>query len=121
MSQRIKPVSVIRAELGINPGGKVCKFLTETCAIHMDKYVPYDRGNLSNYYIEGNSIVYDQLYAEYQYNGMREDGSYVINPEKRNRAMHPLATSHWDRKMVTAEMPDVIKEVQDYIKVKGNG
>ena len=83
--------------------------------------MPYDTGNLSNYHIEGNSIIYEQIYAEYQYRGMREDGTHVINPNKRNRSMHPLATSHWDRKMVTAEMPDVIKEVQDYIIKKGNG
>lgn len=40
---KLKPISVIKADLGINPGGKVQAFFTETCKKHMEKYVPYSR------------------------------------------------------------------------------
>lgn len=116
---KMKPTSVIKTRLKIQPNGEVHKFFTETCAKHMDKYVPYDKGILAEYYIEdSDKIVYDQLYAEYQYYGERKDGSHVIT--NRTRIYHPLATSFWDKHMVTAEMPDVIKEVQEYIKRGGN-
>lgn len=120
MPVNVKPTSVIKARLGIDKNGRVQKFFTNTCAIHMDKYVPFDKGNLADYHIEGNNmIVYEQKYAEYQYYGMRNDGSHVINPENRDRSKHPLANTYWDRRMVTAEMQDVVKEVQDYINHGG--
>lgn len=114
MANILNPTSVIKAQLGIDKNGNVQKFFTQTCAIHMDKYVPYDKGVLSMYNIEGNDIVYDQEYAEYQYYGMREDGSHVI--VNRNTSMHPLATSYWDKHMWDAESQDVINEVQEYIR-----
>ena len=115
MSVRIKPTSTIIRRLGLEPNGKVQKFFTNTCAKHMDKYVPFEEGNLADYYIEGNYIVYHQPYAEYQYYGQRKDGSHKINPDNRDRSKHPLATSYWDKKMVTAEMIDIEKEVQELI------
>lgn len=30
--------------------------------------------------------------------------------------LHNGTGAYWDKKMVSAEMPDVVKEVQDYIK-----
>jgi len=115
MSVKMKPTSTIIVELGLDPDGEGMKWLTNTVAEHMDKYVPYDTGNLSDYRIEDNNIVYNQLYAEYQWRGMREDGTHVINPDNRNRDHHPLATSHWDEAMKTAEMDDIVKEFQEYI------
>lgn len=119
MPTKMKPTSEIILRLGLNSNGPVENFFVSTCARHMDKYVPYKEGNLSSYYIIGNKIVYDQEYAKYQYYGMRRDGSRVINPDNRDRSKHPLATSYWDKKMVTAEMQDVEKEVQDFIKHGG--
>lgn len=116
MPVKLQPTSKIKTQLGINPDGRVQKFFTNTCAKHMDKYVPFSEGNLADYYIEGNNkIVYDQLYARYQYYGIRNDGTHQINPANRDRSKHPLATSYWDRHMVTAEMPDVVNEVQAYV------
>lgn len=109
----MKPTSVIKARIGINPDGPVCAFFTERCAKHMDKYVPMVGGNLAKYHTEGNNIIYDQEYARYQYEGKRRDGTHKI--KKRNLKFHPLATSHWDKKMKTAEMSDIVKEVQDFI------
>lgn len=113
---RIKPPNKIKKRLGLDPGGRVQTFFTSTCAKHMDKYVPFDEGNLADYYIEDNDkIIYHQPYATYQYRGIREDGTHKINPANRDRSKHPLATSYWDKKMKSAEMTDIVKEVQDYI------
>lgn len=113
MSVDMQPISTIKARLGINPNGKIQKFFTATCAKYMDKYVPMRDGNLADYYIEGNNVVYDQPYAKYQYRGMREDGTHAINEANRDRSKHPLATSYWDKVMVSAEFDDVVKKVQD--------
>jgi hypothetical protein len=111
MAVKMAPTSVIEKHLGINADGRVQKFFTQTCAIHMDKYVPMYKGNLRDYTIEGNQIIYDQPYAEYQYYGISKTGKKLVySPLK-----HPLATSYWDRTMVTNEMSDIVKEVQDFV------
>ena len=115
MPVKMQPTSVIKAHLGIEPNGRVQKFFTSTCAKHMDKYVPFDEGILADYHLEKDAVVYEQPYARYQYYGVREDGTHKINEANRNRTYHPLASSYWDKKMVSAEMQDVVKEVQDYI------
>ena len=105
------PTSIIKVNLGINQNGRVQKFATQTCAIHMDKYVPYDEGNLADYLIIDNEIHYQQPYAQYQYYGISKSGKKLeYSPDK-----HPLATSYWDKEMWSAEKNDVIKEIQDYI------
>ena len=111
----IKPTSEIKIRLGIEPNGRVQKFFTETCAKHMDKYVPMDNGGLRRYQLGTNYVSYEQPYAKYQYKGIREDGTHKINEANRNRTKHPLATSYWDRKMVSAEMEDIEKEVEKFI------
>lgn len=116
MNNILPSTRTIIANLRLEPNGDVQNFFTQTCAIHMDKYVPYDEGNLADYDIEGNKIIYNQDYAEYQYYGIRADGTHAINPENRNRSMHPLAASYWDEHMWTAEQNDVINEVQNYIR-----
>lgn len=104
----MKPTSEIKTRLGIDPNGRVQKFFTNTCYKHMDKYVPFDEGDLSTIVdIQSSWITYEMPYARYQY--------YLVNEENRNRNFHPLATSYWDKHMVSAEMRDIEKEVQDYI------
>lgn len=67
---KMKPISQIKADLGINPGGRVQKFLTDTCYKHMDKYVPNDVGNLRDNVDKGTDyITYKSPYAHYQYIG----------------------------------------------------
>ena len=119
MSVKIKPTSVIIKRLGLDPNGRVQKDFTSVCAKHMDKYVPFSEGNLADYFIEGQYIVYHQPYAEYQYYGQRKDGSHKINPDNRDRSEHRSATSYWDKKMVTAEMRDIEKEMQELINRGG--
>lgn len=112
----MKPTSVIIARLGLEPDGRVQAEFTKRCREHMDKYVPFDEGDLSTIVdVQPSWITYESSYAKYQYRGMREDGTHKINEANRNRSMHPLATSYWDKKMVSAEMGEVVKEVQDFM------
>ena len=108
----IKPTSVIKARLGIDPDGRVQLFFTNSCYRHMDKYVPLrDTGNLRTVVtIEPRVIIYESPYAHYQYIGMRQDGTHVV----RNYTT-PGTGPYWDKRMVSAEMQDVLNEVQNYI------
>ena len=111
MPVKLKPTSVIKARLGIEPNGRVQKFFTNTCYKHMDKYVPQDNGELRTVVdIQPNSITYESNYAEYQYYGMRKDGTHVVK-----NYTTPGTGPYWDKRMVSAEMQDVVKEVQNYI------
>ncbi len=111
MPVKMKPTSVIKARLGLEPNGRVQKFFTETCYKHMDKYVPKEDGNLRTIVtMQPDSITYESNYAEYQYYGMRKDGTHVVK-----NYTTPGTGPYWDKRMVSAEMQDVVKEVQDYI------
>ena len=106
---KMKPISQIKADLGINPGGRVQRFFTDTCYKHMDKYVPKDIGILRDNVDKGaDYITYESPYAHTQYIG-EVHGSPVRNYTT------PGTGSYWDKKMVSAEMNDVIKEVQEYV------
>lgn len=111
MPVKLKPTSTIKARLGIEPNGRVQKFFTNTCYKHMDKYVPMDNGDLRTIVdIQPDSITYESPYAEYQYYGMRKDGTHVIK-----NYTTPGTGPYWDKRMVSAEIQDVVKEVQEYI------
>lgn len=112
MPVKMQPTSVIKARLGIEPNGKVHKFFTHTCRIHNDKYVPFDTGTLADTVTEEtNCYIYEQPYAHYVYEGISKNGK----PLNYHTDKHPLAGSHWDKRMVSAEMQDIVKEVQDFI------
>ena len=109
MPVKMQPTSVIKANLGIDPIGKVQKFFTNTCYRYMDKYVPKDTGVLrENVTIDINSITYEQPYAHAQYVG-EVNGGQVTNYTT------PGTGPYWDKRMVSAEMQDIVKEVQDFI------
>ena len=116
MPVKMKPTSVIKAHLGLDPNGRVQKFFQNTCYKHMDKYVPQDEGNLRTIVDLSNPqyIVYEMPYAKYQYYGMREDGTHVVK-----NYTTPGTGTYWDKRMVSAEMQDILKEVQDFIKRGG--
>lgn len=66
----LKPISEIKANLGIEPNGRVQKFFTNTCYRYMDKYVPRDTGALRQVVnIQSDSITYQSPYAHAQYVG----------------------------------------------------
>lgn len=115
MSVELKPISKIETDLGIQPDGPVQTFFTQLCAIHMDKYVPFDTGALAEtvvidgaptYNVSESYITYSQPYAHRIYEG--DDLNF--KPD-----MHPLATSRWDKQMVTAEMSEIEDELQSFI------
>ena len=67
---RMEPISTIHAQLGIEPNGRVQRFFTDTCARHMNKYIPKDTGMLRQVIRKtANSITYESPYAHAQYVG----------------------------------------------------
>ena len=111
MPVKLKPTSQIKARLGIQPNGRVQKFFTNTCYKHMDKYVPMDEGNLRTIVdVKSDSITYESPYAKYQYHGKRADGTHVVK-----NYTTPGTGTYWDKRMTSAEIQDVVKEVQNYI------
>ena len=108
MPVKMQPTSVIKARLGIEPDGRVQNFFTNSCYKHMDKYVPMDDGTLrTNVDIQSDKIIYESPYAHAQYVG------FTKGPVKNYTT--PGTGPYWDKRMVSAEMQDVVKEVQDYI------
>lgn len=68
---KLNPISTIKANLGIEPNGRVQRFFTDTCAKHMDKYIPLgETGNLRGIVDKGaDYITYENNYAHAQYIG----------------------------------------------------
>lgn len=105
---KLKPISTIKANLGIEPNGPVQKYLTARCYQHMDKYVPKDTGNLrENVILDSDSITYQSPYAHAQYVG------YTKGPVLNYTT--PGTGPYWDKRMVSAEIQDVVKECQAFI------
>ena len=135
MPVKLKPTSEIKVRLGLEPNGRVQKFFTNTCYKHMNKYVPQRDGNLRTIVdIQPDSITYESPYAQYQYYGKKmvmsngksayyspDYGFWSKKGEKKtltdeDLVYHTPGTgSYWDKKMVSAEMEQVVQEVQDYI------
>ena len=84
----LKRISEIKADLGIEPNGKVQKYFTERCYQHMDKYVPKDTGVLRETVVKGTDYIkYNMPYAHAQYVGIVH-GSPVKNyTTPRNRSI----------------------------------
>ena len=85
----LKPISEIKADLGIEPNGKVQKYFTERCYQHMDKYVPMaDTHQLRENVVKGTDYIkYNVPYAHAQYVGIVH-GSPVKNyTTPRNRTI----------------------------------
>lgn len=138
MFLKMKPISVIKANLGIEPNGRVQKYFTKRCAEHMDKYIPLDEGGLAydNRIIKSDRIIYDTPYAHYMYEGKvmvdsetgsawaKKDHTKVYNGNDINYSKsiargHEFAGPHWDKRMWSAEQNEVIEEVQNYVNRGG--
>jgi len=132
------PSGVIKADLGIQEGGKVHKYFTEVCKYEMIPYIPEGDTHLlrSNGKIEGaDTIYYDLPYAHYQYMGElyvmpnNGKGAYYSDdygywsepgvskvPSGKDLNYHTPGTgAFWDQRMWTSRGEQVIKQVQDYI------
>ena len=111
MPVKLQPTSVIKARLGIEPNGRVQKKFTHSCRVHMDKYLPFDTGTLATTVDEQpNAVVYEQPYAKVVYYGVRDGKELNYQTDK-----HPLAGPYWDKRMASAEMQDIVSEIQNYI------
>lgn len=112
MPLKIKPVSTIKANLGIEPNGRVQKYFTKRCADYMDKYVPMDQGDLrTNIDIKSDSITYESPYAHAQYVG------FTKGPVKNYTTAG--TGPYWDRRMWSVHKKDIIDEVQNYVNRGG--
>lgn len=128
MSNIMKPTGQIKARLGIQPNGPVQKFFTQSCYRHMDKYVPLSEGSLRTVVdIQDDKVIYESPYAHYQYIGVlyvdpvtkssfaRKDVKKI--PTNKTLKYHTPGTGpYWDRRMVSAEIKEVVKEVEEYIR-----
>ena len=84
---KLKPISQLHAELGIEPNGRVQSFFTDTCARKMDRYVPMDTGMLrTNVNKTADSITYESPYAHAQYVGFTK-GEVINYTTPRNRTI----------------------------------
>ena len=111
MELKTKPISSIIVNLGLETNGPVHAFFTEACYRYMDKYVPKDIGNLREIVsLTTDTITYESNYAAYQYKGEREDGTHKVK-----KYTTPGTGPYWDKRMISAEKDDIVKEVQDYI------
>jgi hypothetical protein len=127
--------SEIKARLGITPSGRVQKKFQNLCYRYMDKYVPRREGFLRELVdlSDPTQIVYISPYAHYQYEGklyVMDNGKGAYYSPKygfwsdkgkpkhnsgKDLIYHTAGTGdHWDKRMVSAEMPIVVKEVQRY-------
>ena len=108
----IQPTSRIIARLGLEPNGTTQKFFTQSCYKRMDKYVPMRDGDLRTIVdIEPQWITYEVPYAHPQYIG------FTSGPVRHYTT--PGTGPYWDKRMMSAEKQDLIKEVENFIK-KGN-
>lgn len=113
MSVKMQPTSVIKANLGIEPNGRVQKFFTNACYRYMDKYVPKDTGALrETVTIDSNSITYEQPYAHAQYIG-------IVNGHAVQNYTTPGTGPYWDERMKSADMQNVVAEVQNFVNKGG--
>lgn len=127
MRVKMKPTNTIIANLGLQPNGPIHQWFTDTCALHMDKYVPFRTGTMAKSVVVNgevnrenvteDTIIYRGDYASYVYYGMREDGSHVIKHYTDD--VHKDAGPYWDKRMWSGEKYQVIKEVQNHFDKRG--
>lgn len=125
-------------------GSGVLLFAANECKRLMDPYVPADNLVLAQNVrvgVEGDAGVVEYLspYAHYQYEGVlyvdpldNVGGYFIEGVGWRSRAgrakkpsgrklnyskfRHPLATSHWDRAMLSARRGDLAAAIQNYVR-----
>lgn len=77
---------------------------------YCNDYVPCDTGSLArNVRVTEEAVHYTQNYAIYPYTGT----NFNFNTEE-----HALATSYWDKAMMTAKGDQFTREISRYIKMR---
>lgn len=69
---KLKPISEIKVDLGINPDGRVQKYLQNTAYRFMGKYVPGGESGELNKNVDLSNpeqITYESIYAHFMYIG----------------------------------------------------
>lgn len=93
-------------KFNMQKGGSAQLFLANECFRRMTKYVPRDTGLLSTTVtIKAGSVTYEQPYAHRQYTTNKGKG---------------IRGKYWDKKMLSAEKPMLVKDVQNYVKEHKN-
>lgn len=136
MPVKMQPTSSIKVHLGIDPNGRVQRKFQALCYRYMDKYVPRRDGNLRKNVdlSDPTKIVYNSPYAHYQYEGklyVMDNGKGAYYSPKygfwsdkgmpkhdsgRLLNYHTAGTGpQWDKRMVSAEINDLVKDLQAYI------
>ena len=134
---QMKPISTIKARLGIQNGGKAHAYFTETCFRYMSSFVPGGPSSHLNQVVNlrVNAIIYNSPDAHYQWVGKKYvDPKYKIgafySPDygywsrpgitkiatSQNLKYHTPGTgAHWDKLMWSSKKKEVVKEVQEYV------
>lgn len=130
------PVSQIAYERSGGDQGRL--FLANESKRLMDPYVPARNlvlaQNVRTYVRNQHGYVhYTSPYAHYQYEGIlyvssrtgsawASMGEHKIKTGRKltqDKSRHPLATSHWDKAMLTARRDDLVQSYQRWIKRRG--
>jgi len=137
VSIKVELDSKIIAELGLENGGRIHSFFTETCYKHMSPFVPGGtKSHINqNVFLDVDSITYLSPSAPYLYNGklyvdpLYEKGAFFSpsfgfwsRPGITKKATNidlkysmPNTGAFWDKKMWSSKSEEVIKEVQSFI------
>lgn len=132
MPVKMKPASVIKARLGIQPNGPAHAFFTSTCFKHMTKFVPGGTSSHLNQIItiDPDKVIYHSPGSHYLWNGILyvdpDTGSAFAKkgatkvPTNRELFYHTPGTGdHWEKRMMAAEGKQVENELQEFVNNGG--
>ena len=89
-------------KFNMQKGGSAQLFLSNECFRRMEKYVPWETGNLATTVtVRPGSVTYEQEYAHRQYTKNKGKG---------------LRGKYWDKKMISAEKQLLVRDVQKYVE-----
>lgn len=109
----LEPVNTIKARLGIDDNGKVQKKFSKLCRVAMDNYVPMKEGRLrANVKVGDDYVEYQTTYAKVQYYG-------ITHGKRIKNYTTPGTGPYWDRRMVSADLTNVLKTLKKEIESNG--
>jgi len=129
----LEPISKIKADLGIDPNGKLQTFFTSECKRFMDRYTPLSTGGILSGMLQNNFaygpdyIDYNSPYAHYMYQGLSyvdpdTGSSYAKKGATKvttNTPLHyneePTRGAFWDSVMWSIHKDEITKEMQDFV------
>lgn len=89
-------------KFNMQKGGSAQLFLSNECFRRMEKYVPWETGNLATTVtVKPGSVTYEQEYAHRQYTKNKGKG---------------LRGKYWEQKMLSAEKQLLVNDVEKYVK-----